>query len=211
VNSAGRQTRATGQFTTVTPVTYTLPYLFPSPSIKQVGVAQPITVHFDEPIADRAAAERALRRGYDGLEEMGAAAEVAPVLAALLAQALYAQGRDEEALEFTDLSEAAAASDDLFAQVQWRAARAKVLARLGQTDPAESLAAKAVALAEQSDFLVLHGDALVDLAEVLRLAGRPSDGAPPVEQALRLYEQKGSVVSVPRARALLAELVAPAH
>jgi lipoprotein-anchoring transpeptidase ErfK/SrfK len=59
-NTAGRQTKATARFSTVTPVTYTLPYLFPGPSIKQVGIAQPITVHFDEPIADRAAAERAL-------------------------------------------------------------------------------------------------------------------------------------------------------
>jgi lipoprotein-anchoring transpeptidase ErfK/SrfK len=59
-NPAGKQVRAAAQFTTVTPVTYTLPYLFPSPEIKRVGVAQPITVHFDEAVTDRAAAERAL-------------------------------------------------------------------------------------------------------------------------------------------------------
>jgi len=59
-NSAGRQTRAAARFSTLIPVTYTLPYLFPSPG-KRVGVGQPITVFFDEPIADRAAAERALR------------------------------------------------------------------------------------------------------------------------------------------------------
>ncbi len=59
-NSAGQQTRATAQFSTVTPATFTLPYLFPGHSVRHVGIGQPITVHFDEPIADRPAAERAL-------------------------------------------------------------------------------------------------------------------------------------------------------
>jgi lipoprotein-anchoring transpeptidase ErfK/SrfK len=59
-NRDGKQVRASATFSTVTPVTYTLPYLFPGPTIKRVGVAQPITVHFDEAVTDRAAAERAL-------------------------------------------------------------------------------------------------------------------------------------------------------
>jgi lipoprotein-anchoring transpeptidase ErfK/SrfK len=60
VNSAGQPTRQTGRFSTVTPVTYTMPYLFPGPDVKTVGVGQPLTVHFDEAITDQAAAERAL-------------------------------------------------------------------------------------------------------------------------------------------------------
>ncbi|HZB49030.1 MAG TPA: Ig-like domain-containing protein [Mycobacteriales bacterium] len=58
-NADGKQTRATSRFTTVQPRTFTLPYLSPSPG-SVVGVGQPIAVRFDEPIADRAAAERAL-------------------------------------------------------------------------------------------------------------------------------------------------------
>jgi lipoprotein-anchoring transpeptidase ErfK/SrfK len=60
VNSAGAQTRLTSRFSTVTPVTFTMPYLFPA-GLKTVGVGQPITVHFDEAITDKAAAERALK------------------------------------------------------------------------------------------------------------------------------------------------------
>jgi lipoprotein-anchoring transpeptidase ErfK/SrfK len=60
INSAGKPTKANSTFSTVTPVTYTMPYLFPGPDIKTVGIAQPITVHFDEAITDKAAAERAL-------------------------------------------------------------------------------------------------------------------------------------------------------
>jgi len=60
-NPLGSPTQATARFATLTPVAYTLPYLFPgSGGVRRVGVGQPITVHFDEPIADRAAAERAL-------------------------------------------------------------------------------------------------------------------------------------------------------
>jgi hypothetical protein len=46
----------------------------------------------------------------------------------------------------------------------------------------------------------------MDLAEVLLLAGSPNDAAPPVDQALRLYEEKGNVVSAARARTLLDRL-----
>lgn len=48
-----------------------------------------------------------------------------------------------------------------------------------------------------------HGSALLDLAEVLVLAGR--DARAEVEQAVGLYERKGNVVMAERARARLGE------
>jgi lipoprotein-anchoring transpeptidase ErfK/SrfK len=61
-NADGRTTRTTSAFSTVTPRTLTLPYLFPGgpdgPST--VGVGQPVKVRFDEDIADKSAAEKAL-------------------------------------------------------------------------------------------------------------------------------------------------------
>jgi class 3 adenylate cyclase len=157
---------------------------------------------------DPAAAERELRAGYESLEQMGETFLV-PVLSALLAQALYAQGRGDEALRFSKLSEQTAAPDDRFAHVQWRSARAKPLAQSGRTEEAETLARQAVALAEETDFLVVRGDALMDLAEVLRLGGGSDEVLPVVEQALRLYEEKGNVVAAARARALAADVAAP--
>jgi lipoprotein-anchoring transpeptidase ErfK/SrfK len=61
-NADGKATRAAGAFSTVTPRTFTLPYLFPGgpDGPKTVGVGQPITVRFDENITDKAAAEKAL-------------------------------------------------------------------------------------------------------------------------------------------------------
>jgi hypothetical protein len=101
------------------------------------------------------------------------------------------------------VSEAATAPDDLSPGVQWRAVRAKLLARRRELEQAEALGREAVALAAETDFLVLRGDALMDLAEVLRAPGRETDAAPFVEQALELYEQKGNVVAAERARAML--------
>jgi len=59
-NADGKPTQADATFSTVEPRTFTLPYLSPSPG-STVGVGQPVSVSFDEPIADKAAAERALR------------------------------------------------------------------------------------------------------------------------------------------------------
>ncbi len=152
---------------------------------------------------DPAAAERELSSGYGVLEEIGETSTF-PDLAAKLADALYAQGQDDRALELSEISERATAADDLSAGVQWRAVRAKLVARQGRVDEAVSLAREAVELAGETDFLVLRGDACLDLAEVLRVAGRGDEAIAFVEQGLELYERKGNVVSAARARALLA-------
>lgn len=64
------------------------------------------------------------------------------------------------------MSEKTAAPDDLASQVEWRGPRAKVLARRGEFDAACRVAQESVDLARQTDFLNLHGDALMDLADV---------------------------------------------
>ena len=52
-----------------------------------------------------------------------------------------------------------------------------------------------------------HPDALIDLAEVLALAGQ--DVRAELQQALALYERKGNLVMGERIRSRLAELAAP--
>jgi tetratricopeptide (TPR) repeat protein len=126
--------------------------------------------------------------------------------AALLAQALLAQGRDEEAERFAELSEELAAPDDLITQVLWRGVRARALAGRGHTGEAWRLARQAVALSEKSDFVNDRGDALVDLAIVHRHAGNVEHARTALAEGLRLYEEKGNSVAAGRARAELAAL-----
>jgi DNA-binding SARP family transcriptional activator len=149
------------------------------------------------------AAEERLRTGYKRLEKMGEKALLATT-AAMLAQAVYEQGRHDEAEELSRASEGAAASNDLAAQVTWRGVRAKLRAERGRTDEAEALAREAVRLAEPTDFLTIRADALLDLAAVLRHSGQSSEADESIRAALELYEQKGDVVSAERARTQLA-------
>ena len=145
-----------------------------------------------------AAAENRLRSGYERLEEMGEKALLATT-AAMLAQAVYAQGRHEEAEELCRASERAAATNDLSAQITWRGVRAKLLAGIGRGDEAEALAREAVRFAEPTDFLTIRADALLDLAAVLRHGGQAGEADGAIRAALALYRQKGDVVSAERA------------
>jgi predicted ATPase/class 3 adenylate cyclase len=152
---------------------------------------------------DAEGAERELRRGYDILRRMGEKASLSTV-AAQLSKVLYVQGHYEEAERFVAIGSAAAGSEDTLTHVYLRATRAQVLAQRGELEEAERLAREAVALAQETDSLTLRGDALADLAEVLRLAHRDDDAAKVLERAVELYAEKGSVVSRDRAARALA-------
>jgi tetratricopeptide (TPR) repeat protein len=148
---------------------------------------------------DAVAAERELRRDYETLEAMGERNYIATV-AALLAEALFRQGRLEEADAFSKESEATAAEDDVASQVLWRIARAKIVARGGDADGAVSLARSAVDLHRGSDEPDLLGTALLDLAEVSEAAGATEDARAALAEAIALFEAKGNVVSAAVAR-----------
>jgi tetratricopeptide (TPR) repeat protein len=152
---------------------------------------------------DPVAAERTLRDGYDGLDEMGNKAFLSTV-AGHLARALYEQGRYDEADHYAATCSDAAAPDDVVSQILWRSVRAKVLARQGEREKAEQLARAAVRLAETTETIELRGDTLFDLAEVFDLAGRRGQAIHHAREALRLYEEKGVVPSIRRVRSFLA-------
>ena len=79
-------------------------------------------------------------------------------------------------------------------------------ARRGDVDTGEALARDAVDLALRTDRVDTQTDALMDLAEVLRLGGRGGEAVPIVADALRRYELKEVHPAAARARALLEEL-----
>ncbi len=162
------------------------------------GLAQPEALV--EMLAGRPEiAEERLRTALGTLEQMGEKALLSST-AAMLAQALYEQGRLDDAEEAATLSRVTASGEDVSAQIVWRGVKAKVLARRGETYEADALAREAVELAAGTDFLTYHADALVDLAEVLDAAGRAEDAQDAVRSAIDLFEEKGNLVSAERAR-----------
>jgi ATP/maltotriose-dependent transcriptional regulator MalT len=146
-------------------------------------------------------AERHLRDGLALLEPTGEKSALS-TLTAILAEATYRQGRRAEALELAELSEKAAAPDDLTTQVQLRNVKAKVLADRRQAAEAERIAREGVALASSTDFLNLHGESLLALAQVLTKGGKSPEGAEAAREAAALFERKGNLIAQARARTL---------
>ena len=74
-------------------------------------------------------------------------------------------------------------------------------------DADPGLADEAVGVADLTDDLNLRADALVNLAESLRLADAPDQATDALQRAVQLYEQKGNVVGAARASMIASERV----
>ena len=170
---------------------------------RAAGVQQAARIELlaDDPVG----AERVLRPGFETLDAMGERGYLSTV-AALLAQALFLQGRLDEAERFAWVSKEACDESDVISQMLWRQSQARVLASRGELETAERLAREAVRIGGTTDDIVGHGEALLDLAEILRVADRPGEAGTALEHAIELFKRKGVVVLEDRARAGLADL-----
>jgi class 3 adenylate cyclase/tetratricopeptide (TPR) repeat protein len=117
-----------------------------------------------------------LRWALDELQEMGIMS-TASTVAAFLADALATEDRNDEAIQFSELSEQHASELDIATQVMWRVARARAG---GET----SLAEEAVVLAEPTDYSDIK-------ARAFAVAGD-------LERALKVQEEKGNVAAIAR-------------
>jgi tetratricopeptide (TPR) repeat protein len=161
--------------------------------------------HVETLADDPVAAEALDRAGFAILERIsdhGHLASAAPDLG----DAIYAQGRFDEAAEMAEVAERFTIEGDVDAQVRGAQLRAKVLARSGRFEEAVALSEEAARLAAGTDYLDLHAHALVGQAEVFRLDDRTSEAASALEQALELLRRKGNVVEEARAVAMLEDL-----
>ena len=153
-----------------------------------------------------AEAEAAAREGFEELIGMGETG-FASTMAGLLAEALYAQGRFDEAERWTETVREMAAAEDFEPQVRWRTVLAKVRAQRGALEDAESLSRGAVAIAAATDWHRFHADALVARAEVLQLAGRVAEAVEALRSAVELYERKQARVDASHVQQMLERLV----
>jgi ATP/maltotriose-dependent transcriptional regulator MalT len=148
---------------------------------------------------DLDAAERELRRDHEALEALGER-YFRSTVAALLAEVLWAQGKEEAAARFASTAEEIADADDVLSQVPLRMVHAKAAARSGEGPAAELMARAAVAIADETSDIELRADAMVHLSQVFEILGRSEDASAPLEVALDLYEKKGDRVSANRTR-----------
>jgi tetratricopeptide (TPR) repeat protein len=154
-------------------------------------------------LADPAAAERYLREAYEALRAMGERRYLADVTIGL-AEALYAQGRFDQAQQMTGEAQAADVPDaDVWSRTL--SLRAMLLARRGQFPAARRLVAEAEALITPASSAVTRAEVLVAKAEVNRLAGAPQAAAS-LRAALRIYEDRRAPQLAAQIRAALAGL-----
>jgi class 3 adenylate cyclase len=169
----------------------------PGSAVNYIGMIELLAGDLD-------AAEAHLRAGCEVLTSTGETSTYSTAVG-LLGRTLERKGALEGAEACTHHSEEAGGPDDLATQVVWRGVRARVLARRGMTQQALTLATEAVELAARTDFLAWRGEALLDLAQVLGLAGEPADAVEAAAEALGLFETKGNVVLAEQARRAMAE------
>jgi tetratricopeptide (TPR) repeat protein len=156
---------------------------------------------------DAIAAERELARGHEALGAMGDR-RYGSMITSLLAEALYAQGRLDEAWQMTETAQLAP-PDDVEPHARYRAVRAKILARRGQHQTATRLCDEAVALIRPTSRPALLAEMLIGQAEIARLAGAPARSALLLQQARQIYQQRGAAPLADRVRSMLAALDQP--
>ncbi|TMK68895.1 MAG: hypothetical protein E6G50_13995 [Actinobacteria bacterium] len=150
---------------------------------------------------DWSAAEPMLREAFDILERMGERFALAGT-AVLLGDVAYRERRLGEAERYIAMSTELGGNHDPGFDALSRLLLAKVLAARGESEQAESLAQAAVEIVDGSELLDIRADIWLGLAEVLRETGR-AGSEEAARQALALYEQKGHVVGVAKAKAIL--------
>jgi tetratricopeptide (TPR) repeat protein len=158
--------------------------------------------HIELYAGDAEAAERAFRRNYESLEGLGDEGH-GSTGAAMLGRVLYDLGRFEEAERYVEIALRIGAADDLATQVPARSTQALVHAARGQFAEADRLAREAVELFADAESPNLQGDAWLDLAQVLRMAGKPEDAGHAAGEALAFYERKGNRPASGTARAFI--------
>ena len=132
---------------------------------------------------------------------MGQRGEYVASLCVLLANALYEQGRFDEAQQLIDQASAEPSSGGFS---PWLT-QAKLLARRGQFAAARQLADQALLLPASP---YLQADALKTRAEVERLAGAPGPAAASLRAALRIYEDLRAATLAGQVRTALTGLAA---
>jgi tetratricopeptide (TPR) repeat protein len=125
---------------------------------------------------------------------------------ALLAQALVAQERMDEAERYVALAAELADEDDTTSQALWRISRARIRASQDLPNEAVELADAAVALVAGTAAIDLQGDIHTGYGAVLLRQARVEDAVRHLDLALGFYERKGNLAAAEAVRAQLAQV-----
>jgi tetratricopeptide (TPR) repeat protein len=147
-------------------------------------------------------AEEILSAACDTLRAAGESEWLA-TNSALLAEALYRQGRYADAVALSSSALAIAPPGHLTSRAIAQRVQAKGLARAGRLAEAQALVAETIELLAATDVVNEEGEAFAASAEIHALAGAAAEAEQDWARALRAFERKGNVVSAARVRAAM--------
>ncbi len=133
----------------------------------------------------------------------------ASTIRGLLARALALIGETVKALGEAERARGLTRPGDTLSQLLWRGAEVRVLAALGKYSEAEALSAELIALIGEVEVPELRFDALTDVADGKRAAGRLEEARALLQQALDESVARGARSLVAQATAALDALGAP--
>jgi class 3 adenylate cyclase/tetratricopeptide (TPR) repeat protein len=161
--------------------------------------------HLELAAGDPRAAEHALRSSYDVLDEMSLKGSLGEA-AVPLAEALYEQGRTQEAADLLEAVKDDWASGDASIEAPRLAVRARLFAAQGWDEHAARAIRRALRLVRRTDWRCLQADTLLAQADVLRLAGHETEAAASAREAADLAREKKYLAAERRAAAALEAL-----
>jgi tetratricopeptide (TPR) repeat protein len=125
---------------------------------------------------------------------------------ARIAEAHLLLGHRAEALAAVEESDSLSAEEDVLNFAATHAVRARLALAEGDAEAAERWARSAVEFAFRTDFARIRGEALLELAQVLRELGRPREAAIEARRARDVHARKGFLPGLAAAESVLREL-----
>jgi tetratricopeptide (TPR) repeat protein len=125
---------------------------------------------------------------------------------ALLADYYKRTGDREAASAALEFAETLSAAQDTVTYAMTHPVRARLALREGERDAAERWAGSAVMLSLPTDYVVVQGNAVLELAQVLCAVGQTDDAAAEATKALDLFQSKGDRPGADRAHTLIAQI-----
>jgi class 3 adenylate cyclase/tetratricopeptide (TPR) repeat protein len=150
-------------------------------------------------------AERELRRAYERLKAVGDKGYLSTITA-MLALALCARERYDEAERYAEEARELGAADDLVTETFRRGALAEILAHRRDFEQAHTAIKEAHELLAETDMIGDRAVVLFSEAVVLKREGKPDQARAAIEAAIRLWEEKEATSAVAWLEGQLAEL-----
>jgi DNA-binding SARP family transcriptional activator/tetratricopeptide (TPR) repeat protein len=152
-----------------------------------------------------------VERGVEYTRERPQLSEWHAYFLARLGEVALGRGEPEEAVGLAERARLAAVDGDVETAIWWRRVSARALGATGVARKALRLGREALAIADDTDDVLLRSGARLDLAEVMVREGREAEAVTLVREGLGLLDRKRAVLPAARARERFTELVGDAE